>query len=131
MKNKVICIIDDDLIYQILIEKTIKIADIEYDLITFYNGETAFVNFKNLLENNEPLPNLVLLDIDMPIMNGWEFLDQILILNSAALNNSRVYIVTSSISSEDKEKAESYKAIKGFYSKPIDKVKLEEMCAFI
>jgi len=114
MSNKVICIIDDDPIYQLLTKKIIAIAKTDYSTISFKNGREALDYFIDLPEN---LPCIILLDIEMPIMDGWDFLNEIEKRNMA---QTTIYLVTSSISHEDKEKTKCFSKISGFFSKPLD-----------
>ena len=115
MSNKVICIIDDDPIYQLLIKKVIAIAKTDYATISFKNGREALDHFTAGLSEN--LPEIILLDIEMPVMDGWDFLNEIEKCNTA---QTAIYLVTSSISHEDKEKTKSFSKINGFFSKPLD-----------
>jgi len=115
MSNKVICIIDDDLIYQFLINKIISISKTGYDILYFKNGKDALDSFTNSPSKN--LPEIILLDIEMPILDGWGFLGKI---DQLLTENTAIYIVSSSISYEDKEKAKTFPKIKGYFSKPIN-----------
>ena len=72
------------------------------------------------LENNEMPPNVILLDINMPIMDGWEFMDEMIVLKSKISVSIQIYIVSSSIGFEDKNKAKNYSEIIAYLSKPID-----------
>ena len=120
MSNKVICIIDDDPIYQLLINKIITKLNIDYEIVSFKNGKEALDNLSLILENNKNLPEIILLDLKMPIMDGWGFMENIDRILSDKKNKTAIYIVTSSISYEDKEKAKTFPEIIGYFSKPID-----------
>jgi CheY-like chemotaxis protein len=127
MKNKVICIIDDDPIYQILINKIIALSKSDYSVLSFKSGTEALKNFKSRLESNEGLPEIILLDIEMPVMDGWDFIETIKSELQTETNKTAIYIVSSSISEEDKEKAKSFKEILGYFSKPINADKILEI----
>lgn len=118
--RKVICIIDDDPIYQFLTKKVIGVANIDYDVLSFKNGQEALDFFA--LDPSENLPNVILLDLEMPIMDGWLFLRE---MENQNTTNTAIYIVSSSISQEDKETAKQFTKIKGHYSKPfnVDKIR--------
>lgn len=119
MSNKVLCIIDDDPIYQLLINKVITRSNIDYDTVCYKNGKEALDNISKGLKEKNTLPEIILLDLKMPIMDGWGFMENIDKILSEE-NKTAIYIVTSSISYEDKEKAKTFPAIMGYYSKPID-----------
>lgn len=72
------------------------------------------------------MPDAIYLDIEMPIMNGWEFMDEFLKLPEDIRSKINIFIVTSSISNDDKDKAASYPEIKKYITKPLDAEKLNE-----
>jgi CheY-like chemotaxis protein len=120
--SKVICIIDDDPIYQFLINKVIGNSKAGHELMFFKNGKEALDYFMLDLTNN--LPEIILLDLEMPIMDGWDFLKEI---DKLQTEKTDIYIVSSSISDEDKDKAKTFPRIKGHYSKPINSNKIQEI----
>ncbi|WP_026836547.1 response regulator [Gillisia sp. JM1] len=122
--KKSICVIDDDKIYQLIIKKVIE-RTTEFDLIYFYNDAIeAFKEFKN---SDKKLPEIILLDINMPQMDGWQFLDSLIPYRPNLFKETIIYIVTSSIAYSDRDKAESYKEVSGFLSKPLNVEKLKEI----
>jgi CheY-like chemotaxis protein len=122
--NKEICVIDDDHIYQLIIEKIIRRTAIFVKSTAFRNAGLAFQQFKN---PEFPLPHLILLDINMPQMDGWEFINQLSSCRPNLKNETKIYIVTSSIATSDKLKAASFNEIAGFLSKPVSVQKLKEI----
>lgn len=90
-------------------------------LISFKNGKDAIENFKSCLSENNQLPDIVLLDIEMPFMNGWGFMKQMeLLIEKHQISYPKIYIVSSSISYDDIEKSKSFTTILEYYSKPIN-----------
>ncbi|MBU2995270.1 response regulator [Cellulophaga baltica] len=110
-----ILLVDDDPIVQFL-HKSVLIECNLPDQKLFSNGELV-LNY--IIENKDnDTMFLILLDINMPIMNGWEFLEQ---LRSHVLKPIlKVIIVTSSIDSVDKEKAKKYPEVFEFFEKPLE-----------
>ena len=82
MTKKVIWVIDDDIIYQIIVNKIIKKSEMFSAISKFKNGKDAIDDLQKSLENTELLPDIILLDINMPIMDGWEFMDEMGLLKS-------------------------------------------------
>jgi CheY-like chemotaxis protein len=93
------------------------------ETIEFNNGNEAIIYF----EATSDLPDILLLDIEMPEMDGWEFLDEFCKLEKRINKESTVYIASSSIAIEDKLKAKEYKCVKEFLSKPINLDKLQKI----
>ncbi|MFM2368337.1 MAG: hypothetical protein RL619_637 [Bacteroidota bacterium] len=119
MTKKVIWVIDDDIIYQIIVNKIIKKSEMFSAISKFKNGKDAIDDLQKSLENTELLPDIILLDINMPIMDGWEFMDEMGLLKSQINKQINIYIVSSSIAIEDKNKSKTYPDILGYLSKPI------------
>lgn len=126
--RKTICIIDDDPIYQFLMNKIVLLTKIDIDIVSFSNGREAIENFQASVQENKKLPNIILLDIEMPYMDGWDFMNHIeFLMNEHSLSDIKIYIVSSSISHEDVEKAELNKNVLGYYSKPIKSTDIAEI----
>ena len=119
MIKKAIWIVDDDAIYQIIVNKIIQRSEMFSAIFSFKNGKEAIDDLYNALEINANLPDIILLDINMPIMDGWEFMDEMGIIKPKFPKEIVVYIVSSSIAFEDKTKSKSYQNILGYLSKPI------------
>jgi CheY-like chemotaxis protein len=120
MNQKTIWVVDDDPIYQIIVNKIIQKSELFLNVSSFKNGKDAIDALENSLENKEALPNIILLDINMPIMDGWEFMEEMVGLKSQINETINIYIVSSSIALEDKNKAKNYTEIIAYLSKPIN-----------
>jgi CheY-like chemotaxis protein len=120
-------IIDDDQVYQWVMKKTIEHTGLIKSVLQFYDGEEALDYFKANLEAVRELPELILLDINMPAMNGWEFLDEFIKLDFKNKYKSTIFIVSSSSVHEDVAKAKQYSIVSGYHVKPITKTTFEDM----
>ncbi|MBY0486693.1 MAG: response regulator [Flavobacteriaceae bacterium] len=130
MLSKILCV-DDDPITLMLCKKVMEKAEFSKEIDTAQNGEDALKYFDNLKEmqnnNTKPvLPQLMFLDLNMPIMGGWEFLD---IFSDKKYHtffpDLKVIVLSSTIDPKDIEKSKSYSMVIDFLSKPITKETLK------
>lgn len=120
MKKKIIWVIDDDFIYQTIINRLIQKIEVFSTHSSFMNGKEAITTLINILEEDESLvPDIILLDINMPVMDGWEFMEEIKKIKSKIKKHIHIYIVSSSIAIEDRDKSKTFTDIMGYIPKPI------------
>lgn len=118
---KSVCIIDDDKVYTFGVKKMIKSYLPENDVISFENGKKALIGIREMVSSGSELPDLILLDIDMPEMNGWEFLNEFESIKSDINKKIEVFVISSRI---DPNKQELYKVewdekVSDFIRKPV------------
>jgi len=118
-------VIDDDDINIFIIKKIVEKTGFDVDMAAKNNGQLAIDYLKNLLAENSPLPDLILIDINMPILNGWEFIEAYETL--AITGKIDMYMLSSSVYENDIEKAKGYRTVKGFISKPLSIERLTEL----
>lgn len=121
-----ILFIDDDPITIMLCKMVITKTSFSKEIDTAKNGEEALEYFNALKTSNSIiLPQLIFLDLNMPIMDGWEFLENFSSPTYSNFNNIKVVILSSTIDPEDIEKSKKYPMVIDFLSKPISKTMLE------
>jgi len=125
-KIKSLYVIDDDKIYHFLLKHLLKQNGIDVESRFFSNGQDA-IDFMKQNENVD-LPDLILLDVNMPIMDGWQFLDEFKELRPNVDNPPIIYVISSSNNEVDINKAKDYNgAIKDYFLKPICKDDLDKI----
>lgn len=125
--NKHILLIDDDEINNFLSREIISMYMPLTKIDSFTNPEEALEYIREKLKLQQPLPDIILLDINMPLMDGWEFLKAIDKLEQRHLFHTNVYLYTSSVYHEDKLKAQSYSIVKKLFTKPLTAEAIEEI----
>ena len=123
-----VLLVDDDEINNFISIKLIKKALLNTEIMACLNGKFAIDQLYEI-QRKDPskLPDYILLDINMPIMNGWEFLDEYKRLNIDPTGKSKIFIISSSVFSNDINKARSYPLVKDFISKPLNVEKIKEL----
>lgn len=123
MKKKVnnILLVDDDELTNFLHEKTLKKADVTDNILIALNGEAALDIIRKAFDDTKYslLPELIFLDINMPKMNGWEFIEEFQKLEANIKRKVIIVMLTASSNSDDKIKAASFPEITAFISKPL------------
>lgn len=120
--------IDDDEINNFIAKKLINKVPQEAKITVFLNGDDGLAFLKKGINNETELPDIIFLDLNMPIMNGWEFLELYQTDIMPYINKKLVInIISSSVYSNDILKAETYSFINKFVSKPLTVDKIKEM----
>lgn len=119
--KKSVCIIDDDKVYTFGIKKIIKSYLPGNDVVSFENGKKALEGIKDLQEKGEELPDIILLDIEMPEMNGWNFLKNFDEIRPSIEKHIDIFVISSRV---DKNTEELYKIewdekVADFIKKPV------------
>ena len=116
-----IFLVDDDEIQNLLIKGIARKVNSEINIVYFSNPLEALENLKNKGANEQPL--LILLDLNMPELSGWEFLEQYELF----AHKTKVVILTSSIDNSDIRKSSTNPAIIEYFSKPLSINQLENL----
>lgn len=122
MKKKLNCIllVDDDDDCNFFHKRLLNKMECVEQIHIVNNGEEALNYLMSNIEKKQSNPDLILLDINMPKVNGWEFLDSFKELDEAEKNKITLIMLTTSLNPDDKLKAKLYKEIRGFYEKYLD-----------
>lgn len=127
MKN--VWLIDDDEVFVFLTKKLIARSELEVTVETYINGQDAIEQLQSLAQDENALPDIILLDLNMPVMDGWEFLKAYEEISFSNPNKIHLYIVTSSISPYEVERAKQIPAVQEFIVKPMVKDKFVDLIA--
>lgn len=114
-------LVDDDEIFTFLAERTIKETNLVDHIQIFSNGQEAIEFLEKAAENVDLLPEVILLDINMPILDGWGFLEEFILLKPSLPQKVTIYMVSTSISPFDLERAKDISEVLDYIIKPISK----------
>lgn len=112
-------VVDDDKLYQFGMKRMLHHLPVPTQIMQFYNGLQAIEYLQQHKDNLSELPDVIFLDINMPVMNGWQFLDSFIKLDLLTGKQITIYMVTSSVDNTEILRAASYKEIKNYIIKPI------------
>jgi CheY-like chemotaxis protein len=126
-KFETIYVIDDDDTYQFIAKRIIEESCSTREIKGFLNGFDAFQSLKSAIDQPHLIPEIILLDLTMPVMDGWQFLDQYILLAPKLGKKIILYVVSSSVDPIDVEKARSIEQVSDYIVKPITKEKFTDL----
>lgn len=126
-KYKKVLLIEDDPITIMVCDRILKMTGFGAEIISKTNGQEAMTYLKELVDTNQTIPEIIFLDINMPVMNGWDFLSEFAEIKNMFSFIPKVFILSSTVDPEDTRKAQSYDCVVGSISKPLTKLHLEEI----
>ena len=126
MNKRIVCIVDDDPIFVygtkfLLNHNRLFVSDI----LVFENGKEALDSLRNLVKSKKKLPDMIFLDLNMPVMDGWEFPNNY--VNLPVEPKPPIIIVSSFMSTEEIERAKSYAIVTQMIVKPLSNSILAEL----
>lgn len=124
-KIELACIVEDDPIHLFLTKKYVEITGLVEKILICRNGKEAYDMLKALFTSSEQLPQIIFLDLNMPIWDGWQFLDEF--TKIPITQKVTVYILTSSDSADDMKRAERYNLGSNYLIKPISQSQLKNL----
>ena len=129
MTNKKTYIIDDDKLTARLVSILLTNNGFSEEIKIFNHSEQALENLRINSSQMDLLPDIILLDINMPVLDGWQFLEEFKTLTIK--KNIAIFILTSSIDPSDLEISKKFPIIRSYIQKPITSEKLKFMTSFI
>lgn len=120
-------VIDDDDIYQFITKKLLEETGLVEQIKIFSNGREALAFIEEAVVAKKQIPSIILLDLTMPIMDGWEFLEHFQLLRTTIGQSIFVYVVSSSVDPKDLERARSFAEVTDYLVKPLSKQKLTQL----
>lgn len=121
-KYRTVMLIDDNEIDNLINQKMIEAADIAENIYTHTGAKSAIEflrNMEKLEVASEVLPDVIFLDIDMPLMDGFQFLDEFEKLSNKTKNSCKIVMLTSSINPQDFDRSRKYSNVKLYLNKPL------------
>ena len=123
-KLPIIGIIDDDTIYHFILTSIINKNKLAESILSFLDGEEAIQYLTENKMNNEKIPDVLFLDVNMPIMDGWMFIEEYARIKTDITKKTLVFMLSSSANPIDIERADKISEISNYIIKPIN---LEEV----
>lgn len=124
----IIAVVDDDEISLLLIKEILERKKVAESILLFSSAFDALVFFEKNMHNPAQLPSVVLLDIAMPLMSGWQFLKEFIKIEFLSGNMPAIILSTASVS-VDQDLLKKYPCVKGFLLKPVIPDKLVSIIA--
>jgi CheY-like chemotaxis protein len=126
-KLPLIGIIDDDKIYQFMLTRLIKNNMLSERIVTFMDGEKAIQYLSENKADTKNIPDIIFLDINMPIMDGWQFLEEYANIKAELKKKIVIIMLSSSVNPIDIERANKITEIADYIVKPIKSEELKRV----
>lgn len=119
-------IVDDDPMFNMINKRIMRLSKFGEEIDAYLNGSDALLNLKAIMKTDvTKFPDVMFIDINMPLMDGWQFLDELNKFPEMVMEKCKIYMLTSSIDQNDFEKAMGYKIVSTLISKPLTTDRLE------
>jgi CheY-like chemotaxis protein len=109
-------IIDDDPIFVIVLKKLLAKMNVFKEVKNLKNGLEALKDLNTVNEDKKNFPDVIFLDLNMPVLDGWQFLEEL--QKTPYKDKLNIYVVSSTIDNREIIKCENYESVKNFISKP-------------
>lgn len=116
-----IALVDDDYIFRLTASKLLRFAQESVEVLQFQDGDEALRFLHEYASEESKLPDIILLDINMPNVDGWSFLLEFASLKNKLHKDIVIYMVSSSIDPNEINRAKSNAAVKDYLVKPISR----------
>lgn len=120
-----VLLVEDDPITIMVCDRIIKMSDFADTVVSCENGKAAIDHINNIISEGKQFPEIIFLDINMPVMNGWDFLEEFELVKDKVSPLPRIFILSSTVDPEDYKRAKSFTAVDSFISKPLSKELLQ------
>jgi CheY-like chemotaxis protein len=121
------CLIDDDTVSNFFNKRLVLSNRFAKELKIYNYANIALEELRKLLPDSPEFPDIILLDIKMPYMDGWQFLEEFKKFPEAVLSKCKLFMFSSSEDPKDIEKSKTYDIVNGFISKPLTYDKLHDL----
>jgi len=120
-------VLEDDDIFMELNQRILQKSGLAAEMICFDYAEKGLDELRRRAAENLPLPDFILLDLRMPLLNGFEFLERIKAMKDERVGKIKIHLLTSSLDENDIARAFTYSNVFGFHSKPLSVAKLDQI----
>lgn len=112
-------VIDDDSVYHYTVRRNVERSSLAGRMLFFRDSEAALNYLAEHKTSAQDLPDVILLDINMPVMDGWAFLDEYALISPFFTKTVHLFVVTSSLYVDDVRRASASAIVAGYLVKPI------------
>lgn len=122
-----ILLVEDDPITVMVCDRIIKMSGFSDVVLSKQNGQDAIDHLQTIINASGQMPDIIFLDINMPVMNGWDFLLEFEKVKLQLTTIPRIFILSSTVDPEDYKKAAEFTTVEGFISKPLTQEHLKSV----
>ena len=127
--SEIVAIIDDDRVFQKITWMKITRKKYARKVLMFSDGDQAIRFIEGNADNLDELPDIILLDLNMPVMDGWDFMNAFVKIRPRIGKKITIFVATSSVNPEDQRRATEVSAVTDYVIKPISDDSLNRLFA--
>ena len=124
--QRTVWIIDDDMVSQFATRYCLEQFGGDFVITTYSNAESGLLAIDELLQDKEPIPELIFLDLVMDEMDGWEFIEA-LKKKLKKIDFPEIYVLSAFANSKDRARAKDHKKVAGYFDKPLTRISLSKV----
>ncbi|QHS60318.1 response regulator [Chitinophaga agri] len=127
--TKQVYVVDDDEIFHFILKKMFEQQGAKLKVTSFLSAEDALEHLQH--SNNHLLPSLIILDMNMQRMNGWDFIEAYRDIKCSLTQQIPIVMCSSSIDNRDIQKVKRTPELKAYITKPLDSVKMQQIKEYL
>ena len=125
-QKPIIYIVDDNIVSEFATKIVLDQASILCEVFSFDTAESALESLSEALDSGQEVPNIILLDLKMPGMDGWDFLAKLDNM-AAQIDNLAIYTVSNFTNAADRQRANEHPFVKGYVERPLTLIEIEKI----
>ena len=124
-----VLLIDDDMSVNFINQRILQLSDAVENIVVHQSATEGLAYLSDLKGQEKVIPDVIFLDLNMPVMDGWQFLECYIDLPSMIIDKTKLFILSTSKNPDDRTRANSIPVVSDYITKPLSVAKIESILA--